>query len=426
MTDARWVRGVQHDLLIPADLPTLLEGGPASLTAAFRAAGVLAEDNAVNEVLAAEEFEAGGTGKKAILRVAYAAPAPGLPEELFIKFSRNFDNELWDRARFLMLSEVSVAQLASAPGFPVPVPAVMFADVEPESATGLIVTERIPFGRDGIEPHHPKCLDHEIADPVEHYAAILRGLARLSGAHRAGRLPEADKRFPFDRKRAEPWFGRAIDLETLTRRAVRMFDFVERHPQLFPPNVRDPGLREQFLRDLPDVIAARDAITSRLLDNPDFVAFAHWNANIDNCWFDRGPDGVLRAGFLDWANAGQLSVAQSICGAISGAEPRVWDEHLDHLLALYIVEYAAHGGPRLDLTELRLHVLLVVATGVGHATGAAAALPREIDDLDAVTDARDPVFLAHENARIQLHMTTQMLNVWQTRHLGEIVRSLGT
>lgn len=424
MTEPRWVTGEQHGLRIPADLPALLAGGTAFLTAAFRASGVLPSDNAVAAIVAAEEFEAGGTGKKALLTVAYDTPDATLPDELFIKFSRNFDNELWDRARFLMLSEVSVAQLASQPGFPVPVPAVLFADVEPESATGLIVTERVPFGRGGVEPHHPKCLDHEIAAPVEHYEAILRGLAKLSGAHRAGRLPEVETRFPFDRDRAAPWFGRALDVETLTRRAVRMFEFVERYPRLFPANVRDPGLRQEFLSDLPAVVAARDAITSRLLDDPDFIAFAHWNANIDNCWFERSPDGTLRAGFLDWANAGQLSVAQSICGAISGAEPHVWDHHLDALLTIYIEEYAAHGGPRLDLAELRQHVLLVIATGVAHATGAAAALPREIEDLDAVTDARDPVFLEHENARIQLHMTTQMLNLWQTRHLGDLVRGL--
>jgi hypothetical protein len=424
MTETHWVEGEQYGLRIPADLHTLLEGGPELLTEAFRASGALAEDNEVTGIVGAEEFEAGGTGKKAIVAVTYASPGPGLHEELFIKFSRNFDNELWDRARFLMLSEVSVAQVASQPGFPVPVPAVMFADVDPESMTGLIITERIPFGRDGIEPHHPKCLDHTIEDPVEHYAAILRGLAKLSGTHRAGELPEVDVRFPFDRDRAAPWFGRALDVETLTRRAVRMFDFVERYPQLFPANVREPGLQEEYLRDLPDVVTARDAITARLLDNPDFIAFAHWNANIDNCWFEREPDGTLRAGFLDWANAGQLSVAQSICGAISGAEPPVWDDHLDELLEVYIEEYDAHGGPRLDLAELRLHVLLVIATGVAHATGAAMALPREIQDLDALVDHRDPMFLKHENARIQLHMTTQMLNLWQTRHLGDLVRGL--
>ena len=55
----------------------------------------------------------------------------------------------------------------------------------------------------------------------------------------------------------------------------------------------------------------------------ELIAFAHWNANIDNCWFWRDATGQLRCGFLDWANAGQISVAQSINGAISGAPDKI-------------------------------------------------------------------------------------------------------
>ena len=33
-------------------------------------------------------------------------------------------------------------------------------------------------------------------------------------------------------------------------------------------------------------------------------------------------------------------------------------------------------------------------------------------------------FRVHENARIQLHMMTKSLNVWQTRNLGDVVRNL--
>src|SRR3546814_6337967 len=63
-----------------------------------------------------------------------------------------------------------------------------------------------------------------------------------------------------------------------------------------------------------------------------------------------------------------FSVAQSVSGAISGAEPFVWNEHLDELLNVYIDEYAAQGGPRLNLDEMRLHNLLIVAaSGIGYA-----------------------------------------------------------
>src|SRR3546814_8998087 len=68
-----------------------------------------------------------------------------------------------------------------------------------------------------------------------------------------------------------------------------MFDFIARYPKLFPDHVRSAAFREQFMRDIPDVVAASGRIRDVLYGNPDFIAFAHWNANIDNCWFYRDP-----------------------------------------------------------------------------------------------------------------------------------------
>jgi hypothetical protein len=302
---------------------------------------------------------------------------------------------------------------------------VLFADVDPESHTGLIVSECIPYGRNGVEPHYPKCMDYAVPDQMGHYAAILRGLARLSGAHRAGRLsPDVDRKFPYDRERASTSFTVQVPEAKILQWAGRLFEFIDRYPQLFPDNVRTAEFRTQFLADIPDVLAAGDRIRKVLHGNPDFIAFAHWNANIDNCFFRPGPEGRLQAGFLDWANAGQLSVAQSITGALNGAEAFVWDDHLDELLTVFIEEYAAHGGPQLDLDEVRLHVLLIAASGVARYMGAPIALAREIGDVGALESYRDSRLVEHENARIQLHVTSGMLNLWQTRKLGDVVRAL--
>ncbi|WP_409333279.1 hypothetical protein [Trujillonella humicola] len=421
----RWAPGGVFGLPVPGDAAALLSGGAEWLTEAFRRSGALAPGERVDRVVRSAEFRGGGTGKKLLLTVAYGTPRAGLPEELFVKFSRNYDDPLWDSGRSQLVSEVDVALLSRSPGFPVPVPTVLFADVDPETHTGLIVTERISFGRDGVEPHHPKCLDHLVPDQVGHYEAILRGLARLSGAHRAGRLPaDLDERFPRSPGPAGAGLVPRVPEAKVVQWAERVFAFVDRHPRLFPEDVRGAGLRDRLLADIPDVLAAEDRIATVLSGNPDFVAFAHWNANIDNCWFERGADGRLVCGFLDWANAGQLSVAQSITGAISGAEPFAWDDHLDGLLAVFVEEYAASGGPRLDLDELRLHILLMAASGLTHSLGAPVALAREVPDLDALESYRDPRLAEHENARIQLHMTTRLLHLWQTRQLGDLVRAL--
>jgi hypothetical protein len=424
--DKRWVTGEIFGLDIPADAATLLSGGTDFLTRAFRSSGALATDNRVSRIVAAQEFSGGGTGKKWLLTLAYERPEPALPEQLFIKFSRNFDNELWDRARFMMISEANFAVLSRAPDFPVTVPACLFADVESKSGTGLIITECITYGRNGVEALYPKCMDYIVPAPLEHYKAILRGLAKLSGTHRGGRLsPEFDERFPYSPQQAAAVFTIRTPQEKLIQRANRMFDFVERYPKLFAENVRGREFRERFIGDIPDLVAAEGRIREVLYGNPEFIAFAHWNANIDNCWFWRGADGLLQCGFVDWANAGQISVAQSISGAISGAEPLIWNEHLDELLTVFIEEYAAQGGPRLSLDDLRLHSLLIVAVaGVAYSMGAPIAVERDIQNIDAVESYRDDCFRAHENARIQLHMMTKMLNVWQTRQLGDVLRKL--
>jgi hypothetical protein len=424
--DKRWVAGEIFGLEIPADAATLVSGGTDFLTKVFRASGALATNNRVNRIVRAEEFIGGGSGKKLLLNLAYESPEPALSEQLFIKFSRNFDNELWDRARFMMISEANFAVLSRSPDFPVTVPACLFADVESKSGTGLIITECITYGRNGVEPLYPKCLDYTVPEPVEHYKAILKGLAKLSGTHRSGRLsPEFDKIFPYNRERTSAVFAIRIPQEKLIQRANRMFDFIERYSKLFPENIRAPQFREQFIRDIPDLVGAEERIREVLFGNPEFIAFAHWNANIDNCWFWRDAQGILHCGFMDWANAGQISVAQSVSGAISGAEPLIWNEHLDELLTVYIEEYAAQGGPRLSLDEMRLHILLIVAvSGVAYAMGAPVALERDIEGIEAIESYQDDCFRAHENARIQLHMMTKMLNVWQTRRLGDVVRKL--
>jgi hypothetical protein len=269
-------------------------------------------------------------------------------------------------------------------------------------------------------------MDYTVPEPVEHYKAILKSLARLSGAHRGGRLsPDFDKKFPYSPEQASAVFAIRTPQEKLIQRAHRMFDFIERYPKLFPEDVRAPEFRKQFISDIPDLVAAEQPIREALYGNPELIAFAHWNANVDNCWFWRDTRGELQCGFMDWANAGQISVAQSVSGAISGAEPFVWNEHLDELLTVFIDEYSTQGGPRLSLDELRLHILLIVAiAGVTYAMGAPIAIERDIENIDAVASYRDDCFRKHENARIQLHMMTKMLNVWKTRKLGDIVRKL--
>src|SRR5579871_1250183 len=155
-----WVRGDFSGIDFPAHPEALKSGGCAFLTRALRAGGVLEADNRVTQITGFGEWVLGGTGAKALLSVAYERDGIGLPHDLFVKFSRNFQDKVRDSGRYHMTSEVRLANLSRDPRFPVPVAKAFFADIEQETLTGIIVTERIAYGEGAIAPHYPKCMDH--------------------------------------------------------------------------------------------------------------------------------------------------------------------------------------------------------------------------------------------------------------------------
>jgi hypothetical protein len=436
-TSERWVAGDNFGLQIPADPETLLAAGPELLTKMFHATGVLDRSNRVTAIVESSEFFDGGSGKKLKLTVAYqhpnehpnerpnGSPSTAFPNRLFVKFSRHFDNELWDSAKWMMLSEVNLALLSRSPEFPAKVPLMLFADLEASSDTGLLITELIPFGEGNFEPAHAKCMDYLLPDAVDHYRAIFRSLGRLSGAHRAGNLaPEFDQDFP-DAEAGSSQFRIPVSNEVSVKRAHRMFDFIQRYPKLFPTHLHDSALREPFIDYMADVFAANDRINEILLSGrPHLVAFGHWNGNIDNSWFERDAQGELQCGFIDWANCGQLPLTQIVIGALSCAEPQVWADHLDELLSIFVEAFEAQGGLKLDLDELSLHVRLSVASNFGLSMAAPVAIARDIEDIDAVTSSRDPIFRDRYSSRVMLHSMTLMLENWKALNLGDLVRGL--
>src|SRR3546814_13277222 len=98
-----------------------------------------------------------------------------------------------------METDVRFAAVSRKPAFTIRVPTADFADYHAASGTGVLITQQIAFGENGIEPHRAKCLDHELADSLPYYRALITALARLAGAHLSGRpSPDVETAFPFD------------------------------------------------------------------------------------------------------------------------------------------------------------------------------------------------------------------------------------
>lgn len=419
-----WARGDALGIDLPADASALGDGGAAWLTRAFRASGALAAGAAVAAITRLDEWNIGGTGAKAFLSVDYGGTAPDLPTELFVKFSRNFTDPFRDNARHHMEGEVRLAALSREPAFPVAVPLCLYADFERASGTGVLITERIAYGRGPIEPHHLKCMDHLLPDALGHYRTLMTALARLAGAHKSGRLgQEVDRHFPLDVAKLIASDRNPYDRGRLTRRVERLADFVAAHPQLFPAKVTDPAFLARLIAEAPGFLDREDAIRADLHARADHIALCHWNANIDNGWFWRHDDGTLRCGLIDWGSVGQMPLAMTLWGCLSGAEPELWDDHLDELIALFAAEYAASGGPRIDTAALTRELELKVMTmGLAWLVDAPARIRLEIPEPSVLTGPHDPLLAKHEQARVQLRMVANVLNLWAARDLGRHLR----
>lgn len=422
-TTIDWAPGDIFGLDFPAHAKALKSGGPEFLTRAFRKSGTLGEDNSVTRITGLDEWMLGGTGAKALLSVAFERDAQGLSHDLFVKFSRNFEDKVRDSGRYHMPPEVRLANLSRDPDFPVAVPKCYYADIQQDTFTGIIITERIPYGQGAIEPHHPKCMDQILPEPLAHYSALVSNLARLSGAHKSGRLGDIVARdFPLD---MDMLIARRPRFEAplLAKRINRLAEFILQYPHLVPAHIADRAFLDGFCADALLLVEQQEDILRFLYSRPDMIALCHMNANIDNAWFWREPDGALRSGLLDWGSVGQMSVAGSIWGCIGAAEPETHDRHLDELLDLFVAEIARVGGPVLDPRELAQHLEMHVMMSALHMTTAPPAILREVPNPEAAVDRFDPIFTTNETARVQLKVTISLLNLWRRRNLGRLLRA---
>jgi hypothetical protein len=418
-----WAKGDDTGLLFPAHQAALTEGAAAFLTQAFHAAGTLPADNAVARVTELRECPGGSTGRKAFLSVAYEKPGQGLLERLFVKFSRDFDNPIRDRNRDQLEPEVRFAAISRHPAFPITVPACLFGDYHHESGTGILITERIAFGTDGIAPHQEKCLDYELPDALAHYRAVITANARLAAAHQSGHLgADLDMTFPYDPAAAAASDPIRYDARQIRNRLSRLAGFAEEFPNLLPPHVSAPCFIAQLMDEMPAFLDRQTDIKHFLTNDRSMIALCHWNANIDNGWFWHGGDGTLHCGLMDWGRVGQMNMALALWGTLSGAEPEMLDAELDELLELFLREFAAHGGPLISLALLKDHMFLYVATmGMAWLLDAPPLIRAQLPDLAPEHDRFNIRFKENETARTQLHMLTNVLSLWQRHGFGAIL-----
>jgi hypothetical protein len=411
----RWVTGDQSGLRFPADPAAFRDGGAAFLSEAFQMP--------VRSITRCEGVSGGSTGRKMLVDVEFADPQPDVDTALFVKFSRDFDDEVRDRGRTQMESEVRFASLSRIPSFPIVVPRTLFADYHRDTGTGILISQRIAFGANGIEPQYHKCLDYEMPRQADHYRALLKAIARLAGVHRSGRLPtHLTDQFPVDLQAATVGEPPPLTADKLSRRVERLAEFVDAYPDLLSANVRSRDFLDRLAVEAPRVLQCEPAIWRCLTHTSDFIALSHWNANVDNAWFWTGPDGTLRCGLMDWGCVSQLNVAMAIWGSLSAAETTLWTNHFDEFSELFCDEMHAWGGPQLDAGELRRHVTLyTVLMGVTWLMDVPALIRTTAPQA---TRRTDPAIKNDEGVRAPLQMLSNVLNLWERSDIAAALPQL--
>ncbi len=418
------VRGYMSGLEIPAHADALAAFGPDFLTQAFHAFGSLPKDNAVAAIAEARIIGGGSTGQKMLLTVDYAKPDPALDRELFVKFSRDFNDIGRDnQGKYEMESEIRFAAISGkkAAVFPITIPHVFFADIEKETHTGLLITQKIAYGNGVIEPHREKGRDYLIDDPLPYYRLIFEALARIAATDCKGLLsPEVDEWLPFDATEQEGKTRCPYTAEALDQQITDFAAFADACGHLLPPELFAPEFVAMLRRDVPRILAHVQDVQDFLAGQPELIALIHWNGNIDNAWFWRDGGGALHCGLIDWGNVGRINFAFAMWGALSAADYRIWDRHIDELLEHFVTELHRQGGPKIEAEELHLHMDLYMALMVlRHWLYTPARVLAAEPNLAQATGRLDP--MATENPKIRSTMENfrAVMTAWNRRDFGK-------
>lgn len=340
--------GDLYGLDFPFTISMIEEQGAEFLTRAFHAAGTLSKDNRI--VAAHVELCHGGqAADKAYLDVEYARPETGLRGDLFVKMPASDIERKFYLANTVPF-EVEFARLSSLGGVPINVPRFYFGDYSSFTSNYILVTERVAYGEGAIAPTCEKGFDHELPDAHERYLVLTKSLAALVAAHKSGELGiEIEATFPF--AQSAPLSRIPTNVET---QLDKLSTFIsETAPNLFPEWASSSDFLERFRADVRFGFQHVETLARKLHADVDYVGLCHPNLNLDNGWFWREEDGVLRAGLLDWGMTRQMNISQALCGMLMFPEPETYSDLVRSVIETFAYEYEAISGTRLEIETAR-------------------------------------------------------------------------
>lgn len=415
------VQGRDTQVHFPTTIEAFLEEGEAFLTRAFHAAGSLPLDDEVTAIAHAQEFVGGGMGRKLLLDIDYRH-GDGLKRQLFVKFPLDYGHPLREAFTRPMDAEVKFSLLSMRTPLPVTIPSVYFADFDPASLSGILISERVAFGQGGIEPVLDKCQDFQLSDPLSYYRAMTTAMAKLAGAHRSGALgSEVDTKFPKPASNSAPE-NFPYSREDMAPKLQKLRDYAVRAPHLLPKNFASTAFLDKFCDEVSLVLDHQAEIYALLNNAPDFIALCHWNANLDNAWFWRDRADEVGVGLLDWGSVGQLNLARAFWGMTCAAELDFLDTHRRDLMANFVDRYHEAGGPKISVDDFEtMYRLTISVVGLHWMIDAPTIIEANLPNFAEMAGRHDDRLQTCFLARAQQHILTVMLNEWSFSDIGRTV-----
>ena len=383
----------------PAHPDALRRGGIDFLTTAFRASGTLEPRETVTRISRFQEVSGGSTGRKVLLDVEYDRTGPALPTELFVKFSRDFDDPVRDHGRDPDgLRGAIRARCRRRRTFPIVVPSTQFADYHGESGTGILITERIAFGTGGIEPQYEKCLDNEMPDPIGHYRALLTALADWRG-HIVPVRCRATSPTSFPWTCARPRSASRDHLSRSSCPSARRARRVRRRLSGSATRKRPRRLASwrALSRQAHDVMRRPSRRSGTPASDPTTSASATGTPTSTTPGSGATRRASSQCGLMDWGCVGQMNVAMAVWGCLCAAETAMWNTHLDELLQLVCTEAHDSGGPCMEPAVLAAHLQVYVALmGITWLLHVPALIRQRVPDADPEITPNDPRIAGEE------------------------------
>jgi len=439
---AKNLPGDKYGLEMPKTCEELWRLGPDWLTRAFHAAGTLGVGNAVTRIVSLEDVSVrrgGGAGPKCTFTVEYKELEETLHTELFMKVPWTIDDPVWGEMRIRndglgVFGDTFGAEINAyahlCPYLPFSTPKYYFGDVNRETTNACIITAAVPWPSDEkaqapaeeydpfeVFPSALKAGDHFLkVSPHLCYLSMVRKQGVVAALHKRGSLgPHAMKVqwTPVAKFSASP--------AVVKSHIAPVIEFIqETVPHWFPEETRTPAYAAHLQQQMEAIAPHVKDLVAYCDSNPHYSALQHRNANTDNAYFFKRPDGTIDCGLLDWGQCAEQPFAQAFMFCFTSAQGQMLAEHEETFLKAFLEEYSANGGrPTLDIAELRLQFhLFWIAYCMGQAWAGAREWNQRKEALQAYPslygqDIYD-AFKANQ-AHFGLSQVYQTLLLWSLR-----------